>query len=190
MAKLSSCDLYKVVTPHSDGGYLHNSVACYSERSAGRLLVVEDVAITGTGSVNVNVFVLTGSVLIMEQWAIIKSVTTLTNMTAVYADLWDGTNSVLLTDNSPGATLSNASVGTLFSKMDASTEPYLVNLANQCRVMEASNKKVGQPFIVTAKSGATTYIRFNYTTTDNPVDFTMDVFFTYLELDGGSIVPV
>jgi hypothetical protein len=148
-------------------------------------IITKVARITGTGTVNTNVLQLVGSIRILNQWAIIKSVTTLTNMTNIYADLWDGTNSVLLTKNT-GATLSGAPVGTFFTKDQLVAEPYSISLADQCRMLENAHR-IAIPFTVTQKNGANTYIRFNYTTTDAPVDFTMQVWFEYEELDGGTL---
>lgn len=170
---------------HSDQQY--NSIAEVVKRGQGRILQAE-ATVTGTGSVNQNVFQITGSVLVLRQWALITEVTTLTNMTDVYADLWDGTNSVKLT-KTPGAVLSNAPVGTYFTKDKASTETYSVALSDQCRMIETTNKEAS-PFVVTQKNATNTYIRFNYTTTDSPLSFKMHVYFEYYPLNGGTIAFV
>lgn len=172
-----------------DYGECKNCGADYGERGSGRMFEVEGATITGTGTVNQNVFILTGTVEIINQWAEIKSVTTLNNCTGVYADLWDGTNSVELTSSSPAATLSGAPVGTFFSKKELAANPYVVSFADQCRLIEI-DKKRHQPFTITANNSATTYIRFNYQTTDTPVLFTMDVYFEWIPLNGGRITEV
>lgn len=146
----------------------------------------ETVHITGvTGTVNLNVFKVIGTVRILDQWAAITDATTLTNMTDVYADVFDGTNTVDLT-KSPGIILSNAPVGTFFTKDKISSETYTLNFADQVRVAEATNK-VAAPFWVTQKNGADTFIRFNFTTTDNPIDFKMRVIFQWRPFNGGQL---
>lgn len=146
----------------------------------------EVVHITGvTGVVNLNVFKVTGTVRVLNQWAEITEITTLTNMTDVYADAYDGTNTADLT-KTPGSTLSGAAVGTFFTKDKAATETYTVCLANEVRIAEATSKQAA-PFFVTQKNGADTFIRFNFTTTDNPIDFKMRVVFQYQPIDGGNL---
>jgi len=149
-------------------------------------IYVIDTSIGGTGSQIVNVFEFTGTVLIIDQWAEITRVGTLTNLTNMYATAYDGTNTINLT--SDGASLSGAPVGSFFTKDKISSETYTVNLSDQCRVIETSgDKKAGRPFILTAKEGATNYIRFHYTTTDNPVDFDIKIFFEYSVMNGGTL---
>jgi hypothetical protein len=167
-----------------------NSVHDMLQRSAGRLYSVRDASITGNNETKqVSVFQLTGSVEVLNQGAEIKTVTTLTNCTAVHADLWDGTNSVKLTSDTPGAILSGAPVGTFFSKRALASDPYVVSLADECRLVEI-DKKRAQPFIITQKNGADTFIRFCFTTTDTPMLFTADIFFEWRPLNGGFIEVV
>ena len=162
-----------------------NSAYDFMKRGVGKILEVE-ATLGGTGAQVVNVFKIIGSVIILDQYAEITDATTLTNCTNVYSTLYDGTNTVNLTVD--GATLSGAPVGTLFTKNLAAANTYSVSMADECRMSEVTNtKKVGFPFIVTAKNGANTYIRFHYTTTDNPINFTMKVWFEYLEINGGSL---
>lgn len=161
-----------------------NCVIDFLRRESG-LLLTKAVTVTGTGTVTANVLKLTGSVKVYDQWALITEVTTLTNMTDVYADLWDGTNSVKLT-KTPGATLSNAPVGTYFTKDQIATETYTVNIANQCRMLETKTKQAS-PFIITQKESTNTYIRFCFTTTDAPINFKMSVYFVYNTVDGGTL---
>jgi hypothetical protein len=154
-------------------------------RRNGIRIKKEGLNVTGNNnSYNLNIFKLTGSVEIVSQYAIITAVTNLTNMTAVYADLWDGTNSVNLTSN--GATLSGCPVGTLFTKDLDVTNPYTINKSDQCRMNEAIVMDIGKPFIITQKNGADTYVRLNYTT-NTVLDFVMDVYFKFRELDGGTL---
>lgn len=157
-------------------------------RSAGKVIVVEDVVVTGTGSVNLNVFQVDGTVRVLNTWAQITEVTTLANLTDMYADVWDGSVSAPLT-KSPGASLSGAPVGTFFTKDKAISETYTVLLADQARVAEAATKGA-VPFYVNQKNGVDTFIRFNFTTTDAPVSFKMTVWFEYQEINGGTLTLV
>ena len=154
----------------------------------GRKIKVSANITGNNNSYNVNVFQITGTVRILDQFAIITSITDLTNMTAVYADLWDGTNSEALTAN--GAVLSGAPVGTFFTKDKDVTEIYSVMKADQCRVNEVTaDKNIGKPFTVTQKNGVNTYIRFNYTT-NTTLDFNMDIYFIYELMDGSNLEVV
>jgi hypothetical protein len=157
-------------------------------RIAGKHIWVEDAHITANNETkNINIFKVTGSVTVMNQWAEITEVTALTNCTNVYADLWDGTVSIDLT--SPGAIFSNLVSGSFFKKAEDCTQQYLVSNANQCRMIEPTSKELSVPFIVTQKSGVDTFIRFNLTTNTN-LDFKMSVWFEYLPVDGGTLTLV
>jgi len=149
-------------------------------------MLVVPATIGGTGAQVVNVFEFTGSVQVVSQWAHITRVGTLTNLTGMYATIYDGTNTVDLTAN--GAVLSGALVGSFFTKDKVAAQIYSVSLSDECRLLETvDNKWAGRPFIVTAKNGATNYIQFRYTTTDNPVDFDMEIHFQYKLMDGASL---
>lgn len=176
---------FGAMPPHSS--LIYNSPYEILDRQGHKVKVSANI--TGNNnSYSVNVFKVTGTVRVLDQYAIITAVTALTNMTNIYADLWDGTNSVLLTAD--GATLSNAPVGTFFTKDKDVTQPYSVSLADQCRMNEVINTmRIGKPFTVTQKNGADTFIRFRYTT-NAVLDFTMDIFFFYELLDGGSLTLV
>lgn len=175
-------DLLEVI----GAGYADDTPADMLIRGSGR--IIESLAvITGTGAVAVNVLQLTGTVLILNQWAEITEITTLTNLTNVYATLYDGTNSVDLTAD--GVDLSTAVVGSFFTKDKIASEVYSASIATQCRVLETlGDRRAGRPFLVTQKNGADTFIRFHYTTTDAPVLFTMRISFEYIPMNGGSLV--
>jgi hypothetical protein len=160
-----------------------------SSRAGDPIELSFTVALGGTGSQTINVLQLCGSVRVLEHVAEIVEATTLTNATAVYADLYDGTNTIGLTLS--GATLSGCPVGTVFVKDQVSTLAYAVCSADQCRLNESIDlKKMGRPFSITAKGGVDNYIRLHYTTTDNPIDAVLMVKVVYEPLDGGCLVIV
>ena len=168
-----------------DGSEENNSAAETIKRTVG-FHIYKSVNVTGTGSQSANVLQVTGTVIILDQYAEIKTVTTLTNLTGLYSTLYDGTNTVDLT--SDGAILSGMPVGTFFTKDKVSTEVYSINDASQCRVLETlADRKSGRPFTITQKNGANTYIQLHYTTTDNPVDFDVEIHFEYLPVNGGTL---
>lgn len=155
------------------------------DRAVDEFRIEKEIRVTGTGSIVQNVLQLFGSVRITNQFAIIKEITTLSNATAVYATLFDGTVTKDLTKT--GAVLSGAPVGTLFMKDKEITESFSVSPASECQVNEVLvGNKVGKPFTVTQKNGVDTFIQFRLTTTDAPIDFKMLVTFCYMCLNGGS----
>jgi hypothetical protein len=135
---------------------------------------------------NLNVFKFTGTIEIISQYAEIMSVINASNMTNVYADIWDGINSKALTKNNPGADFSGLCVGSFFSKMGSTIEEYTLNLATHNRVADIDPGDVGQPFLITAKAGVDNFIRFNFTT-NTLLDFIMHVFFKYRIINGGTL---
>lgn len=169
--------------------YPDNSMAEMLAREAGYITEVANATLGGTGSQSVNVFEFTGTILVIDQYARITRAGTLTNCTGVYADIYDGTVAVKLTDDAPGATLSNAPVGTFFTKGQDDSQPYDVMLADQVRLLESPTnpRRIGRPFLINAKPGVSNYIRFNYTTTDSPVDFDLTVWFTYWPINGSTL---
>lgn len=133
-----------------------------------------------------NTFVVTGNVLINRLYGVVTVATTITNCTAVYFSLYDGTNTVVLTLD--GAVLSAATVGSLFIRENTAAVALAVSLADQCRLQDPAVTFALEPFIVTAKNGAATYIRFHYTTTDAPIAATVVVYAEYTGLAGGLLV--
>ena len=76
-------------------------------------MVKVSATIGGTGAQTVNVFQFTGTIAIVDQYAEITRVGTLTNLTNMYASIYDGTNAVNLTAD--GAVLSGAPVYSFFT---------------------------------------------------------------------------
>jgi len=162
-----------------------NSLAEMMERAAG-FHIDKTVTISGTGAQTANVLQLTGSVVITNQWAEVKRVGTMANLTNMYADLYDGTNTVDLTAD--GAALSGMPAGTYFTKDKVAAEVYSVNDASEARLLETlADRKSGRPFTITQKNGADTFIRLHFTTTDNPIDADIKIHFEYYPINGGTL---
>jgi len=140
-------------------------------------------------SASVNVFQLTGATKIVLLHGEILTNTTLTNCTKVYFDLWDGTTSVHLT-KIVGADMSGYNVGTFFIK-DADVTSILTILNNdQARIKEAATgNRVNTEFIAVQKTATNTYLRFNYTTTDAPINATVKIDCHWSDIDSGIIIP-
>ena len=141
-------------------------------------------------SANVNVFQLTGTVRVLSLNGEVLSATTLNNCTNVYFDLWDGTNSAVITD-SVGANMSGFGVGSFFLKDgDSTVDLHCIN-NNQGRISEGSTgNRIFQEFILTQKISTNTYIRFNYTTTDEPINAQLKIDITYADIDSGNVTAV
>jgi hypothetical protein len=141
--------------------------------------------ITGTGAITENILQVSGSVRVVNQYAVIKKITTLVNATGVYADAYDGTIAEDLTAD--GAVISGFEVGSLFFKDKDVTQIYTALNADQVRVNELLlDNKAGKPFTVVHKNSVDTFIRFHLTTTDTPVDFMVEIVFLYEKLGSGS----
>lgn len=140
-------------------------------------------------SASVNVFQLTGATKIVLLHGEILTNTTLTNCTKVYFDLWDGTNSVHLT-KIVGADMSGYNVGAFFIK-DADVLTALTILNNdQARIKEAATgNRINTEFIAVQKTATNTYLRFNYTTTDAPINATVKIDCHWSDIDSGIIIP-
>lgn len=140
--------------------------------------------IANNTTVNQNVLQLYGAVRVIEQYAIITEVTDITNMTNVYADIWDGTISYLLTKND--GVFSGLTVGSFFTKDSDSTQPYSIIKSDQGRILEKEQKEIGYPFILNQKNGVDTFVRFNFTT-NTTLNFKMFVYFKYEKINSGYI---
>lgn len=145
------------------------------------ITIKKTLRVTGTGAITANVLQVYGNIRITEQYATIKSITTLVNATNVYADVYDGTNTIDVTAD--GAVLSGFPAESFFTKDKDSSETYTASKSDEVRFTEVSNESVvGKPFTVTQKNGADTFIRLHLTTTDTPVDFEIDIVFKYERL--------
>jgi len=140
-------------------------------------------------SASVNVFQVTGSVLVTSIHGEVLDATTLTNCTAAYFDLYDGSAASVIT-KATGAALSGFNVGAFFIKDEAIASILTVINNDQANVVESSTNKASQPFITIQKTGTDTFIRFNYATTDAPINAQLKVDIHYADIDSGIVVAV
>lgn len=162
-----------------------NSVCDMMKRSTGFQTRKEVTVSAGVGSHVVNFFKVTGSVWILEQWAVITEVTDLTNCTAVYSTFYDGTNTVQITAD--GSVLSGLSVGSAFSKLQDETQTYTVIDASQARItVPGSIKKQAYPFVLTQKNGVDSFLRLHLSTTSG-VNFKIMTMFDWAPINGGNL---
>lgn len=143
----------------------------------------------GTGARSKNLFLISGAVRVIDLAFLITEAATLTNLTNVCLNLYDGSTTVDVTAD--GVDLSAATVGTLFLKDKVVTESLSVYSANQPRVSEITNNDdLGKPFTAVSAYGVDTYLRISYATTDNPIDVDVFAKLIYQPLDSGFLVPV
>lgn len=143
-------------------------------------------AIGGTSAQTVNIFQLTGSVLIRKIYGMIDTKTTLANMTAAHFALYDSSTTVVLTA-ATGTTMSTALPGAIVAKVAAAATAASVNLTAAGGLLEGTTDDCFFSFIVSQKNSANTYLRFNYTTTDNPVNIVMTFYVEYESINGGKL---
>jgi len=138
-------------------------------------------------TVNYNVLQFTGTIQIVNQWAEVTEVIAATNMENVYGDIWDGTNSKLITANT--ADFSGLVANAFFSKILDTTEEMILHNPTENRLTDVTIEDIGQPFIITAKNGVNNYIRFNFTT-NTILDITLNIIFGYRVINGGTLAFV
>jgi hypothetical protein len=140
------------------------------------------------GTQHLNCFVITGTVIILEVCGFIKTATTLTNCTAAYFNVWDGTVRTAMTKND--GVLSGLGVESGFFKTAADNVTMTVHDNSAASYTEpTSGVQAFVPGIITDKTGVGTYIAFSYTSTDAPVDATIEACVQYSILNGGTLNP-
>ena len=149
-------------------GIQDDSIHDYFHKGIGESVVKEITLAGNAGAESVNIFQLTGSVDILSIYAFISDATTLANLTGGHLELWDSTAAVDITKND--GVLSGMGVGTLLVKnAAASTTIGIANNAVGALTEGASLSKAFAPFFITQKTGANTYVRWTYTTSDAPI---------------------
>jgi hypothetical protein len=159
----------------------------YSGKDPDDALIIEkELSISlPVGAQVVNVFQVTGSVRILDQWARITEVTRMDDLTAVYATWYNGTSAVDLTSN--GIVLSNLGVGTYFTKDKLSTQTYsLIPGTTGGMIETVADRNAGRPFTLAQKNGANCYIQLRATAGTATQVFKMFLHFKYELNDGGS----
>lgn len=166
-----------------------NSVNSIVRRSGGLLVSKALVLSANNTTASMNAFQLTGSVAVKKLWAEITAKTTLGNLTGGSFDLYDSTAAIQLTAND--GVLSGCAVGTIVAKhgLAAVTWGKLDNAAGSS-LEGAAAGPVWCETILTQKTGANTYLRLTYTTSDEPIACTVTVYCSYVPLGAGSLVAV
>jgi hypothetical protein len=121
-----------------------------------------------------------GSVEIANLYMRIIDITTLNNCTNLGIDIWDGSSSESLSRGAPNGTdISGAPVGSYLVKGEDCTEDLVFLSGAAGNLFEPTYKKVGYPLEISAKEGVDNFVRICFSTTDNPVDFTLCVCVRY-----------
>jgi hypothetical protein len=154
-------------------GYDQNLVGDAYHQTFGKRLAV-DVPISGNNeTVTVILFKFTGSLAVLNQWGQITEITDISNCTNVYADVYDGTTAVNLTN--PGVDISGYALGSMIFKDEIAASTFSTVQANQVRVYENRDDDViGRPFNLIGKDGVDNYIRIHLTTT-GILDFKVNI---------------
>jgi hypothetical protein len=161
-----------------------NSINGILRRAAG-YLASKVITLDASGTTqNLNCFQITGQVKCFALYGVVTTAATFTNCTAANFQLYDSTAPVDLTKND--GVLSGMAVGTLFGK--TTTAATTMSIANNAAgaLIEAN----WDPFVVNQKTGANTYLRFTYTTTDAPIAATMTIYCEYYPIGSSTLTAV
>lgn len=150
---------------------INESRDCTLTSAGGIGNILEDVSISGNGATTINLFSFEGCIELMELGLFAKTVTDSTTFSNVKFVVYDGTNTVDLTDVVDG---SGIVAGTKFFKTgNASTALSMLN-ADQVRILESSFNKPFVEVILNAKPSVTNYVQLSFTG-DADTDITANV---------------
>jgi hypothetical protein len=140
---------------------------------------------------SVNLFQLTGSVIVRKIYGVLTAKTTLANMTVAQFALYDGTATSNITLPT-GGTMSTAVVGAVIARNAAASVVAGINLAATGTVIDTTTtgSLLDSSFIITQKNSTNTYIQFKYTTTDAPINATMSFVVEYDAIADGALAIV
>jgi hypothetical protein len=169
-------------------GCTGNSPNCLMLRASGFTVYKTITLSANNTTASVNVFSLTGSVKVRKIYGFITTAATLANLTVASFDLYDSTAVVQIT--AAGGALSGMAVGTFFAKCDKNDADFVVSNNVAGAIMEPiyEGSELFSMFALTKKTGANTYLRFTYTTTDAPIAATLTIFAEYYPLDSTGVL--
>jgi len=130
-------------------------------------LFVTKTLVKGAEPINVNLFSFTGPFRFRRLWGCCITATDSSDIDDAYFNIYDGTNTVDLSDGTPdgaGVTLTGITVGSVIGITDLPGVVLTYEKSNQCRYLPAGKQldEVWQRGLVTAKNGVTNYVRFTY----------------------------
>ena len=150
-----------------------NSAYCYISQLGS--VASKSITVTGTpnGAQDENLFTISGGVEILRLSGIFTLVTDVSAVTAAGFDLYDGTNVVQVT-SAAGTDLSASTLQTHILRVDQAAAAVTSLKSDQVRIIDgAVGLDLHAPFVVSSKYGATTYLRFNYTSDGGGANFKM-----------------
>lgn len=140
-----------------------------------------------TGTANVDFGIVTGPIHIHRLFLVVRSA--LGNHTDAKFAGYDGTTTLLLT-NTSGPTMTNFVAGTTGFKCRLSTSAVSLAVGNGGSIIQYNPAYGDVPFFFQVKIGTTTYLRYTFTTTDNPTIGSMQFSVLYEPLsDNATITP-
>jgi hypothetical protein len=171
-------------------GLENNSVHDYFDRGVGAIKSNIITLNANNTTESINIFKIIESVKIERLYAKVLDNTTLVNCTSASFDLFDGTNIIQIT--APTGILSGVSIDSFIFKEGLYGDAFSINDAIVGAVQEQTyeGSNVFNAFILTAKYGADTYLRFTYTTTDAPINAQLKIFVEYSPLEYGIIESI
>jgi len=148
----------------------------------------KDQTLTGSGAtVSDNLFQFYGTVEVKYIRGIVTTAIG-SNVTNVYINAYDGTNTVSLSKTTT-RTLSSAPIDSLIQKVADSDEVLGYLASDQARLYEDDSKYgVDRTFILNAKRGVNNYLRMTYTTTDEPTEGAIRWYIEYRPLSNSGFV--
>lgn len=150
----------------------------------GVMLITEKTLSANNTTQNINLFKLNGAVRVLKLYGVFTNDTTLTNITDAHWDLFDSTASVPIT-KATTLTLSTAIVGSVVGKITNATSNAGFAAGTVGAVAETTEPFLVHEFALLQKSGANTYIRWNYTTTDAPINAKIKFYIEYRPIGDG-----
>jgi hypothetical protein len=143
-----------------------NSTYCQLHHGEGTM-ETKEITIAGTGAeVITNVFEVECSAEMKALYGVFTDVTDVTTASGCWFDLWDGTNSVAITND--GVNCSGATLNSFVGKLADDSQALTFAKSDQCRYSENANaQRAFFGGMLTAKEGATTYVRFRMDTDAN-----------------------
>lgn len=130
-----------------------------------KLLAINTKVLSGTGTVVVPVFRVTGVAKVLKLWGVIAS--TLGNHTNAHFRLNDGTITVPVSKVTT-TTLTGFGAGSPFYRAGLAGDALLAASAAACGIIDPTNKGelISTEMVLVAKNGITTTLEYVFTTTD------------------------
>lgn len=165
------------------------SPACILVGVSGQCVASAKTLTASGGSESLQLAKVHGMVMLNMFKGEITRIGTFTNMTGIYLDVYDGTVATEIT-LAPGPNMNGYSLGSVIIRDGRVSDNLHQMNADQVRVRNADNDMYLRPVIINQKYGADTYLRFNYTTTDTPIDVDFNFWYRFITIAGGYLEAV